>query len=654
MDAARVFVRKAAHSYIYYNNLPQISEEPCSRKRRAMKNNNSRSTTATTCRVVYAGPLSLSLCSGEIRNLSFGDQEIVRRVYVAIRDKYWNTVKPELSGLRIRKGRNTLKAEFTCRHKRGLIDFEWQGLIEGDKNGRVSFAMSGTANSSFETNRISICVLLPLAQWQGKRCAVELTTGKQTVATLPGKIISPHQPLKNVRVLRCKLKVGLQADLQFEGDTFEMEDQRNWTDASFKFYCPPLIDNIPFRIKKDQSFFQKVLVLTNTKTMHAAPAQNVSPLQATRSKKSYYIPEIGLVLSASSQKLSLKVTRLIQSAAVSHMRADIRFDNNDWQRSLRSSMQKSIELQLPLELAVHFQKDPAVLARDASLLAKEIAVIGVSPVRCIVHKIGEKVTPQETLAAFRKAFPKMETVVGTDGYFVEINRKSPPWMQANAVCYSANPQVHTFDDAAVMDNIYGQHHVLSAARALFPNKKIVVSPITFRPRFNPLSPHKDHGPDPRQKTLFGAAWTLGSIIQSACGGASSVTYFETFGDYGIMESGGARVFPMYHVFADIGEFAAGRLRPLEGGRERGVTGCLLEKEGRSCFLIANLTPARQTIAFASPSQAMRCRVLCGKSVARACAQPMAFRQESGRTVYSKAGNCSALLDAYTVLRLDKI
>jgi len=28
--------------------------------------------------------------------------------------------------------------------------------------------------------------------------------------------------------------------ISFEGDVFETEDQRNWTDASFKTYCPPL------------------------------------------------------------------------------------------------------------------------------------------------------------------------------------------------------------------------------------------------------------------------------------------------------------------------------------------------------------------------------------------------------------------------------
>ncbi len=34
-----------------------------------------------------------------------------------------------------------------------------------------------------------------------------------------------------------------------EGEVFEMEDQRNWTDASFKTYCRPLALPIPYRLE---------------------------------------------------------------------------------------------------------------------------------------------------------------------------------------------------------------------------------------------------------------------------------------------------------------------------------------------------------------------------------------------------------------------
>lgn len=38
---------------------------------------------------------------------------------------------------------------------------------------------------------------------------------------------------------------GVTVGIDFSGETFEMEDQRNWTDASFKTYCRPLARPAP-------------------------------------------------------------------------------------------------------------------------------------------------------------------------------------------------------------------------------------------------------------------------------------------------------------------------------------------------------------------------------------------------------------------------
>ena len=54
------------------------------------------------------------------------------------------------------------------------------------------------------------------------------------------------------------LKSGIEAKFEFEGDLFEMEDQRNWTDGSFKTYCTPLSLGYPFQALAGQSFKQKV------------------------------------------------------------------------------------------------------------------------------------------------------------------------------------------------------------------------------------------------------------------------------------------------------------------------------------------------------------------------------------------------------------
>ena len=50
-----------------------------------------------------------------------------------------------------------------------------------------------------------------------------------------------HEPLPGVRVA-CRM----------EGDAFEMEDQRNWLDASYKTYVRPLALPWPYTIGKGE------------------------------------------------------------------------------------------------------------------------------------------------------------------------------------------------------------------------------------------------------------------------------------------------------------------------------------------------------------------------------------------------------------------
>jgi hypothetical protein len=46
----------------------------------------------------------------------------------------------------------------------------------------------------------------------------------------------------------------------FEGDLFEMEDQRNWTDASFKTYCTPFALPWPKEAHPGLRFHPRVMI----------------------------------------------------------------------------------------------------------------------------------------------------------------------------------------------------------------------------------------------------------------------------------------------------------------------------------------------------------------------------------------------------------
>ena len=62
----------------------------------------------------------------------------------------------------------------------------------------------------------------------------------------------------NLRSLSHEVLPGLTATVCMEGDTFETEDHRNWTDASYKTYCTPLGKPFPAEVKKGTRIRQAV------------------------------------------------------------------------------------------------------------------------------------------------------------------------------------------------------------------------------------------------------------------------------------------------------------------------------------------------------------------------------------------------------------
>src|SRR5882672_11326346 len=100
-------------------------------------------------RHLRAGPLSLVYEQGDLRYIKIGDREIIRRVYVAIRDRNWGTILPVLSNVQIQASEDSFEITYDVQNKRGEIDFTWKGMISGDAQGTITFSMDGEAQSTF-------------------------------------------------------------------------------------------------------------------------------------------------------------------------------------------------------------------------------------------------------------------------------------------------------------------------------------------------------------------------------------------------------------------------------------------------------------------------------------------------------------------------
>ena len=101
------------------------------------------------------------------------------------------------------------------------------------------FEGEGEGLTDFETNRTGFVVLHPIEGVAGEGVTIERVDGTVDEGRFPA-LIDPVQPMMELRALTHRPAPGLSVECRMEGDTFEMEDQRNWTDASYKTYVRPL------------------------------------------------------------------------------------------------------------------------------------------------------------------------------------------------------------------------------------------------------------------------------------------------------------------------------------------------------------------------------------------------------------------------------
>src|SRR5688500_15794567 len=169
------------------------------------------------------------------------EREVVRGVYAAVRDRNWGTPPPRFTRYEVDEREDAFSVRFTAEHVAGEINLVWEGEIEGSADGVISFSMDATARSTFLRNQLGFCVLHPM-EAAGQPLEVEHPDGAREAGVFPVEI-SPHQPIFEIAALRHG---GV--EIRFEGDVFEMEDQRNWTDASYKTYCTPLARPYPVEV----------------------------------------------------------------------------------------------------------------------------------------------------------------------------------------------------------------------------------------------------------------------------------------------------------------------------------------------------------------------------------------------------------------------
>ncbi len=633
---------------------------------------------------LYAGPLSLIFEGGDLRYIRLGDHEILRRVYVAIRDQNWETILPQLSNIQIESWGDTFRITYDVENKQADVHFFWKGTIVGSVDGTITFTMDGEVLSTFRRNRIGFCVLHPMA-CAGLPCRVEKVDGTLEEGAFP-KDISPHQPFMDMRAISHKVTPDVWTEVRFDGDIFEMEDQRNWTDASYKTYCTPLAAPFPVEVKPGAKISQSITLTLKDKggklndTQYAIRDTNTTINFGVDEKSSTHLPRIGLGVASHGQPLKAKELERLKVLNLSHLRVDIDLTQPDYESALRRATDEARALGVSLEAAL-FLSDAA--EEELRAFAKVVEQVKPPIGTYLIFHTAEPSTSAQWIELAQHHLSDAKIGSGTNAYFTELNRGQPPvdprwWKRRkhkplDLACYSMNPQVHAFDNASLIETLETQAVTVESARQFTDGLPLAVTPITLLPRFNPNATDPEPEPAPgelpvqidvRQMSLFGAGWTVGSLKYLSESSVSSATYYETNGWRGVMEmksgspapekfrSSPGGVFPLYHVFADVGEFAGGKVVQTKSSDTLKVDGVALRNEGKARAVLANLSSESQQVRVGDLAESVRVRHLNETNAQAAMSSPEAFREQRDELMQTAGGTLELNLLPYAIARID--
>lgn len=474
-------------------------------------------------------------------------------IYPAVRDENWATASYKISDEVVEENAAGFTIGYTAFYEHHRIQYKAFCQIEASGD-TISFSMKGVALSSFRSNRIGLCVLHPIPECAGKKILIEQLDGSYYESAFP-ELISPHQPFKGIKRMCWGMEGGPQAELMFEGDVFETEDQRNWTDASYKTYSRPLELPYPFDVSEGDSIEQKVTLRVSGKDERSNDKD--SPASESTEKKIPF-PDIGYSRRKGSRHLSNIELTLLRSIRFQHYRVELRMEENDWKNELALALSEAKELDTKLELVIFFG---AQITDDVKQLVDGLLHEYEYIQSILVLNATGTITPHDTFHTVRdtlkRNLPGVIVGYGTDGFFAQLNRNRPQNGEYDFVSFSINPQAHAVDTRTIIENLSDQADVLATAQSFLAGKAIHVSPITFTTRSND---GKDV--DARLHTSFGAWWTL-HTLRNLCA-AKSITFYETVGGKGIIKdaelSDGLQsmddlVTPLYKALAAIHVFA---------------------------------------------------------------------------------------------------
>ncbi len=611
-------------------------------------------------RRLATGALSAELDNGALRYIRLDGVEVLRAIAFLVRDANWGTYAPAIRNLKLRQGRAGFDVSYEARCgtvDRGIV---YRAEIAGRPDGSLRFEAVATPQADFPTNRTGFIVLHPLKGVAGRTVKVLHVDGREVTDRFPA-IVNPVQPFFDVRALTHEALPGVWATCRMEGDTFETEDHRNWTDASFKTYVRPLALPWPYTLEKGKTFTQSVSLSFSGPLPKAKASKGAAKIRVNLGRGRDEMPRIGVGVPAATARASLAAAALLKQVRPQLLVAQVDQRQRHGPRELKryGALAEAVGAELVLEIVIKGRRAPEEelgrIARDVAAAAVRPAAIQVSPAAHLKGILpgskGPKVPSLESIyVAARAAFPGVRLGGGMFSFFTELNRLRPPAELLDYVTHTTSPIAHAADDRSVMETLEALPYVIQSTRAFIGDRAYWVGPSSIAARDNPYGAAAASNAknericladmDPRHRGLFGAAWILGYVAALARGGVEAVSLGSFVGPAGLIYAPadhaqpwfdglpGPAVYPAFHVVAGLARGAGRRQLAVASSDSSAVDGVAWRGRRGSVIWLANLTGEEQPVSLEGEVGPMTMRVLDEASFVGATTNPASFRENT--------------------------